>query len=136
MRAAYHAAAAQSVRYPGCRTTLVEEIPKPVAHPIPPKENHLLTVLSLAFVLGMVVAIGVYLAWSKGVLPAAFHGFASMLALFVCPPFILSIAVGPTAEADVMAVVTAGTIFFANGFLYAGVAAGAFYAFELLRKRR
>jgi hypothetical protein len=84
----------------------------------------------------MAVAIGIYLAWSKGILPPAFHGFASMLALSVCPPFILSIAVGPTAEAEVMAVVTAGTIVFANGILYAGVGAGAFYVFGLLRKRR
>ena len=124
------------MRYSGGRTTLVKEITKQVPQPTPPKENYLLTVLSLAFVLGMAVAIGIYLAWSEGILPPAFHGFASMLALSVCPPFILSIAVGPTAEAEVMAVVTAGTIVFANGILYAGVGAGAFYVFGLLRKRR
>jgi drug/metabolite transporter (DMT)-like permease len=99
------------------------------------KENHLVTVLSLAMVLGMAVAIAIYLAWSRGMLAPAFHGAVSMVALFVCPPYILSIAVGPTAEADLMSVVTAGTIVFANGFLYAGVAAGAYYVFTLLGKR-
>jgi hypothetical protein len=102
----------------------------------PKKENYLLTVLSLAFVAGMAIAFGIYFAWMHGVLPTAFHGAASMAALLICPPFILSIAVGPTAEAEVMQVVVAGTIVFANGFLYAGVAAGAYYVFTLVRRRQ
>jgi len=95
-----------------------------------------MTVISLAFVAGMAIAIGIYYGWSHGVIPTAFNGAVSMVALFVCPPFILSIAVGPTAEADLMRVVVAGSIVFANGFLYAGVAAGAFYVFTLLFKRK
>lgn len=100
-----------------------------------PKENHLLTVLSLASVLGMAVAIGVYLAWSHGVLQPAFHDAASAVALFFCPPFILSIVVGPTADADLAEALVIGTIVFANAFLYAGVAAGGYFVVNLMRKR-
>lgn len=84
----------------------------------------------------MAIAIGVYLAWSRGILAPAFHGFASAVALFFCPPFILSVAVGPTANADLMLIVTVGTIVFANGFLYAGVAAGAYHLVALVMRRR
>jgi hypothetical protein len=110
------------------RTTVV---PQPT-----PKENYLVLVLSLAFVAGMAVAIGVYLAWSRGVLPPAFQGASSLVALFFCPPFILSIAVGPTANADLVLVLIVGTIVFANGFLYAGVAAGLYHLVTLMRKTR
>lgn len=75
----------------------------------------------------MGIAIGVYFAWTRGILPPAFHGAGSAVALFFCPPYILSIAVGPTANADLMEIVTAGTIVFANGFLYSGVAAGLYH---------
>jgi p-aminobenzoyl-glutamate transporter AbgT len=99
-----------------------------------PKENHLLTTLSIAFVLGMAVAIGVYLAWSHGLIQAAFQSPASAIALFVCPPFILSIAIGPTADAELALVLLVSAMVLANGFLYAGVAAGGFFVFNLMRK--
>ena len=83
----------------------------------------------------MAIALGIYFGWTHGVIPPAFNGPLSMAALFVCPPYILSIAVGPTAEADLMQVLVAATMVFANGFLYAGVAAGAYYLFTLLFKR-
>jgi hypothetical protein len=117
-------------------TTLKEEITSLLAAPASSKENYLMTVLSLAFVAGMAIAIGIYFGWTHGAIPPAFNGAASMAALFVCPPFILSIAVGPTAEADVMRVMLAATMVSANGFLYAGVAAGAYYVFTLMFKRR
>jgi hypothetical protein len=100
----------------------------------PPKENHLLTTLSIAFVLGMAVAIGVYLAWSHGLIQAAFHSPGSAIALFFCPPFILSIAIGPTADAELALVLLIGAMVLANAFLYAGVAAGGFFVFNLMRK--
>lgn len=92
-----------------------------------PEENHLVIVLSLATVLGMAVAIGIYMGWQHGVIPPALNGPASMVALFFCPPYILSIIVGPTAEAELMDIVVAGSIVIANAFLYAGVAAGGYY---------
>jgi hypothetical protein len=103
--------------------------------PLASKENYLITVISLAFVAGMAIALAIYLGWSHGIIPPAFSGAASTVALFFCPPFILSIAMGPTAEAEVMQAVVAGTIVFANGFLYAGFAAGAYYLFTLFFKR-
>ena len=106
-----------------------------MAAPPSSKENYLLTVLSLAFVAGMAIALGVYFAWIHGAIPSAFNGAVSMLALFVCPPFILSVAVGPSSLAGLALVLVAGTIVFANGFLYAGVAAGAYYVFTLIFKR-
>ena len=121
------------MRSRGRRTTLEKEN----ATELPenqPKENHLLTVLSLAFVLGMAVAIGVYLAWSHGVLQPAFHSPGSAIALFFCPPFILSIAVGPTADADLALVLLVSAMVLANAFLYAGAAAGGYFVFNLMRK--
>jgi hypothetical protein len=100
----------------------------------PPKENHLLTTLSIAFVLGMAVAIGVYMAWSHGLIQAAFQSPGSAIALFFCPPFILSIAIGPTADAELALVLLVGAMVLANAFLYAGVAAGGFFVFNLMRK--
>jgi hypothetical protein len=125
---------AKSVRSGVRSTTLKEEITSQLAAPVSSKENYLMTVISLAFVAGMAIAIGIYFAWTHGAIPPAFNGPISMAALFVCPPYILSIAVGPTAEADLMQVVVAGSIVSANGFLYAGVAAGAYYLFTLVFK--
>lgn len=82
----------------------------------------------------MAVAIGVYMAWSHGVLQSAFHSPGSAVALLFCPPFILSIAVGPTADADLALALVIGTIVFANAFLYAGVAAGGYFVVNLMRK--
>ena len=117
-------------------TTLNEEITTQLAAPPSIKENHLLTVLSLAFVAGMAIALGIYFGWTHGAIPPAFSGPVSLAVLFVCPPFILSIAAGPTAEAELMRVLLAATMVFANGFLYAGVAAGAYYVFTLMFKRK
>ena len=113
-----------------------QEITTELTAPVSSKENYLMTVVSLAFVVGMAIALGIYFGWTHGVIPPAFNGAVSLVALFVCPPYILSIAIGPTAEAELMQVVLAGTIVFANGFLYAGVAAGAYYVFTLVFKRK
>ena len=100
------------------------------------KENYLLTVLSVAFVLGIAVAIAVYVAWSRGVLAAPGQGLSSVIGLLFCPPFILTVAVGPTAEPDLASVLVVGAIIFANACLYAGVAAGGYYVVELMVRRR
>ena len=84
----------------------------------------------------MAIAIGVYLAWRGGLLPPAFSGPASAAALFFCPPYILSFAVGSMADAELMMAVTAGAIVLANGFLYAGVAAGGYYLVTMMMKRK
>ena len=90
----------------------------------------------LAFFAGVAIAIGVYVAWVRGILPPALSGGVSAVALFFCPPYILTIAVGPMADAQLMAAVTAGSIVFGNGFLYAGVAAGGYFVAKLAMKRK
>jgi len=57
------------------------------------KENHLVTTISVSLVLGMAVALGVYLMWRMNVVPPGMHGLFTAMALLVCPPFILSLAV-------------------------------------------
>jgi hypothetical protein len=89
----------------------------------------------MAFAAGVAIAIGVFLAWRRGLLPPAFSSPASAVALLFCPPYILSIAVGPMAEANLIMAVTAGAIVLGNGFLYAGVAAGGYYVAAMIGKR-
>ena len=101
----------------------------------PGKENYLVTVVSISFVLGMAVAIGIYMAWRSGVIAP---GLQSILSLCVCPPFVLSFAMGPAPDADLALSLIVGTIVFANAFLYAGVAAGAYFLRSMFatKKRR
>jgi len=84
----------------------------------------------------MAVALAVYFTWRSGAIPGGFDNPAAILALIVCPPFILSIAAGPALDADLAIVLIAGTIVLANAFLYAGVAAGGYFVFTSLRRRR
>ena len=100
------------------------------------KENYLLTVLSISFVLGMAIAIGVYLGWKSGVIAPGLHGAVSALALLLCPPFILSFAVGPSPDSGLALTLIVGTLVFANGFLYAGVASGGYFVVTLMGKSR
>lgn len=90
------------------------------------KENYLLTVLSISFVLGMAVALAVYFLWRFHAAPPQLQGVFTALALFVCPPYVLSFAVGPVPDSDLALSLVVGTIVFANAFLYAGVAAGGY----------
>jgi hypothetical protein len=100
------------------------------------KEQHLLTTLSVSFVVGMGVAVGVYSGWRFGVIVPGLHNVLSAVALLVCPPFILSAAVGPTPDSDLALTLIVGTIVFANGFLYAGVAAVGYFVFTIMAKRK
>jgi hypothetical protein len=99
-----------------------------------PKEDYLVIVLSIAFIAGMAIALAIYFAWKSSVIAAGFHGLLSILALVVCPPFILAFALGPAADSDLAFALVVGTIVFANAFLYAGVAAGGYFVFTLFRK--
>ncbi len=91
--------------------------------------------MCLSFVLGMAVALGVYFLWRAH--PENFqYSSAAAAALAVCPPFVLSFAFGPTPESALALVLVAGTIVFANAFLYAGVAAGIYAALTLRKKRK
>ncbi len=95
-----------------------------------------MTVLSLSFLLGMAVALAVYFAWRLNVAGLQVHGFLSAIALTICPPFVLSLVIGPTSDSDLVLVLVVGTIVFANAFLYAGVAAGGYFVFTLAKKKK
>jgi hypothetical protein len=97
--------------------------------------GNLVTVLSLSFVLGMAVALAVYFAWRLNVGGLQAHGFLSAVALSICPPFVLSLVIGPTSDSDLVLALVVGTIVFANAFLYAGVAAGGYFIFTLTGKK-
>jgi hypothetical protein len=96
----------------------------------------LITVLSLSFVLGMVVALAVYFAWRMNVGALQAHGFLTAIALIICPPYVLSLVIGPTSDSDLAMVLTLGTIIFANACLYAGAAAGGYFIFTLMAKKQ
>ena len=101
-----------------------------------PKENYLVLVLSISFILGMGMALIIYFGWRAGVIAAGFHGALSILALALCPPFILSYAIGPAVDSDLALTLVVGTIVFANAFLYAGVGAGGYFLVTAFRKPR
>jgi hypothetical protein len=107
--------------------------------PVPPgarKESSLVIVLSLSLVLGMVVAVGVYYGWTTGAIPPSLEHPVTLLALFACPPFILSVVVAPRPDSDLALTLVVGTIVFANGVLYAGVAAGVYFIVSVIAGRK
>ncbi len=109
-----------------------------VAQASGPKDTHLKTVLFGSFGLGMAVAAGVYLAWRLQAVPPQFYSMFAAVALLVCPPFVLSFAIGPAPDSGLALGLVVGTIIFANAFLYAGMAAGVYavMAVALRRGRR
>lgn len=100
------------------------------------KESYLVIVLSLSFVLGMAVALGVYFAWTSGAITPGIEHPLTVIALAFCPPFILSLAVAPRPDSDLALVLVVGTTVFANAFLYAGVASGAYAVVSVFAGRK
>lgn len=84
----------------------------------------------------MAVALAVYFAWRLNVGALQAHSFLSAIALIVCPPYVLSLVIGPTPDSDVTLVLVTGTIVFANAFLYAGAAAGGYFIFSVIAKKK
>jgi hypothetical protein len=91
-------------------------------------------VMFLSFVLGMAVALAVYFLWRTH--PAGFQHLSTAAALVVCPPFVLSYAIGATPDSAFVIVLGVGTIVFANACLYAGVAAGIYAVLTMRRKKK
>lgn len=100
------------------------------------RENYLVTVLSLSLVLGMAVALAVYLGWTSGVIPRSLGHPLTVLALIVCPPFVLSLVVAPNPDSALALTLVVGTIVFANAFLYSGVAAGLYFVVSVVVRRK
>ena len=99
------------------------------------ENDSLLMVLSLSFVLGMAVALAVYFAWRLNAGALQSNGILSAIALIVCPPYVLSLVFG-TPDSDLALVLIVGTIIFANAFLYAGAAAGGYFIFTLIARKK
>jgi hypothetical protein len=92
------------------------------------KSRHepLIIILSLAFVAGMGIALAITVLWRNH--PALGQGTAYQLAVAACPPFMLVGSVGGITDNTLSLVLTAGVMIFANGALYAGAAAFAYWA--------
>jgi hypothetical protein len=103
---------------------------------IRPKENWFLLVLSLSFMLGMVVGLGIYFLWRSNAVPHYLHHLFIVGATIVCPPFILAFAGSQALGSPFTLALLWGTIPLANAFLYAGIAAGVYFAVESVGKRR
>jgi hypothetical protein len=101
--------------------------------PPPAKNRHdtLIIVLSLTFVAGMAIALLIILLWRSH--PAIAQGVAYQLAVAACPPFILVGSVGGITDTTLSLVLTAGVMIFANGALYAGLAAFVYWALSVIR---
>jgi len=103
--------------------------------PDPKKKNQaFLIVLSATFLVGLLVAIGLCVAWRHH--PDVFSAQLRFAAIAVCPPFLLAGVLEATAETTLTLVMTIGTIVFANGFLYAGLASFVYFVVTVLLRRK
>jgi hypothetical protein len=97
---------------------------------LPPPSNArhepLIIVLSLTFVAGMAIALAITMLWRSH--PALAQGASYQVAVALCPPFILVGSVGGITDTTLSLVLTAGVMVFANGALYAGLAAFVYWA--------
>jgi hypothetical protein len=91
------------------------------------RNDTLVIVLSVMFVAGMAVAMVLFLLWRNHA-AAMSQGVAYHAAVMLCPPFILVGAIGSASDSMLALVLTGGTIVFANGALYAGLAAFVYWA--------
>ena len=98
------------------------------------RDNRFVFVLFISFALGVAVGMVVFLLWRSH--PADFQNWLAAAALVVCPPFILSYAIAATPDSAFAIVLGVGTIVFANGCLYAGVAAGVYAVLTVIRKKK
>ncbi len=100
--------------------------------PLSSSDQQLLTVLGFAMVIGMAVALAFCAIWKYH--PGLLLGSMQYVGLTLCPPFLLMTVLG-TFDNMLAIVMTIGTVVFANGFLYAGVAAGLFFVATRLVRR-
>ncbi|MGA9565331.1 MAG: hypothetical protein WBS19_07400 [Candidatus Korobacteraceae bacterium] len=91
------------------------------------RNDTLVIVLSVMFVVGMAIALVLFLLWRNHATAMA-QGIAYHAAVMLCPPFILVSAIGSASDSTLALVLTGGTIVFANGALYAGLAAFVYWA--------
>ncbi len=89
------------------------------------KDDAFLILLAIAFVVGLGVGIALCIIWRHD--PAVFNAPIRFASIAICPPFLLAGILEATAETTLTLFMTLGTIIFANGFLYAGLASFAYF---------
>ncbi len=101
----------------------------------PPNKNKpFLTVVILAFVVGLALAVLLCVIWRYH--PDVFTAPVRVAAIVICPPFLLVGILEATAEGALPLIMTVGTIIFANGFLYAGLASFVYFLMTVFLRRR
>ena len=98
------------------------------------RNDTLTTVISVTFVLGMAVALVLIFLWRSHPATMTQSG-AYQFAVAICPPFFLVGVVSAMQESTLAVVLTGGTIVVANGSLYAGVAALAYWVWSIRGQR-
>ena len=98
------------------------------------KNKPFLTVLFLAFGVGLAVAVALCAVWRYH--PDAFSAPARVASIAICPPFLLAGILEATVDSSLTVVMTVGTIIFANGFLYAGLASFAYFLMTVFLRGR
>ena len=94
------------------------------------RDEAFVIVLSVAVVLGMVVALILIFLWQNH--PAMItQGGPYRLAVAICPPFFLVGVVSAMTDSTLAVALAAGTIVFANASLYAGLAALVYWAYSI-----
>lgn len=102
---------------------------------LPRKHVLFFTVLALAFGVGLAVALVLCAVWRHN--PAVFGPQLRAAAVAICPPFLLAAVLEATSDSTLAVIMTIGTVVFANGFLYAGLASFAYFlATVFFSKRR
>jgi hypothetical protein len=98
------------------------------------KNKPFLTVVFLAFGVGLAVAVALCGVWRYH--PDAFSAQLRVAAIAICPPFLLVGVMEATADNTLALIMTLGTIIFANGFLYAGLASFAYFLMTVALGRK
>jgi hypothetical protein len=98
------------------------------------KNRPFFMVLAFAFAAGLVVALVLCLLWRYH--PAVLSGQVRVAAIAICPPFMLAAILEATTDSTLALIMTVGTIIFANGFLYAGLASFVYFLTTVFLRRR
>jgi hypothetical protein len=94
-------------------------------------DQGLVIAISLAVVVGMVVALFLIFLWRS--YPSTMsQGAAYRLAMAVCPPFILVGVVTALSDSTLAVVLAAGCIVLGNASLYAGLTAFVYWVWSTL----
>jgi hypothetical protein len=97
------------------------------------KNKPFLTILILAFALGLAVAVVLCAIWRYH--PQVFNTQMRVAAIVVCPAFLLAGVLEATVDNTLALIITVGTIIFSNGFLYAGLASFIYFLMTVFLRK-